>query len=92
LIAAPRYDFVVQFCWQVPPPNTMVELTQLYSSAAVAGNPVPAAAPGEPIEPAGDEPAADDADDAEPAMEGDETEEGGPDAPDQAAAKANEEK
>ncbi|HET6882453.1 MAG TPA: type IV pilus assembly protein PilM [Pirellulales bacterium] len=33
-IAAPRYDFVVQFCWQVPPPDTMVELTSIYPGAA----------------------------------------------------------
>jgi type IV pilus assembly protein PilM len=98
-IDAPRYDFVVQFCWQVPPPATMVELTQLYPSAAVAGNPAAAAAPGEgtetPVEAAaGDDPAAQDADDTEPAMDGDEAEEGGPDAapPDQPAAKVNEEK
>jgi type IV pilus assembly protein PilM len=32
-IDAPRYDFVVQFCWQVPPPDTMVELTALYPGA-----------------------------------------------------------
>ncbi len=29
-IPAPRYDFVIQFCWQVPTPETMVELAHLY--------------------------------------------------------------
>jgi hypothetical protein len=29
-IPAPRYDFVIQFCWQIPPPETMVELARIY--------------------------------------------------------------
>ncbi|MGH7192032.1 MAG: hypothetical protein ACREJM_00690, partial [Candidatus Saccharimonadales bacterium] len=29
-ITAPKYDFVIQFCWQVPTPDTMVELAHLY--------------------------------------------------------------
>ncbi|HVA48321.1 MAG TPA: type IV pilus assembly protein PilM [Pirellulales bacterium] len=33
LIDAPRYDFFLQFCWQVPKPDTMVELVQLYPGA-----------------------------------------------------------
>ncbi|HVX14187.1 MAG TPA: type IV pilus assembly protein PilM [Pirellulales bacterium] len=45
-IAAPRYDFWVQFCWQVPPPATMVELATLYPGAGDPGNgPVPVAVP-----------------------------------------------
>lgn len=30
MIPAPRYDFIVQFCWQLPTPETMVELARLY--------------------------------------------------------------
>ena len=44
-IDAPRYDFVVQFCWQVPPPDTMAELATLYPGAVDPANaaiPVPA--------------------------------------------------
>ncbi|OYV85643.1 MAG: hypothetical protein B7Z73_13180 [Planctomycetia bacterium 21-64-5] len=41
LIDAPRYDFVVQFCWQVPPPDTMVELVQLYPGAVDPANAAP---------------------------------------------------
>ena len=29
-LPAPRYDFIVQFCWQVPTPETMVELARIY--------------------------------------------------------------
>lgn len=82
-IDAPRYEFVVQFCWQVPPPETMVELTQLYPGAV--GLPDAAAAEmaadeeeaddasEEGVAGASDEPAADgETDGAAPAMENDE--------------------
>ncbi|HWB13490.1 MAG TPA: type IV pilus assembly protein PilM [Pirellulales bacterium] len=94
-IDAPRYDFVIQFCWQVPPPSTMVELAQLYPSAGAPGNGAAAAAgaliPGTEMPPA-DETA--DADGSETEMEADEVE-GGPGAatPDQpATADTKEEK
>ena len=91
-ISAPRYDFTVQFCWQVPPPDTMVELTQLYPSAAAGGN---AAQPGVPVERAempGDELTTDETADDDSEIEGDETEEGDAAGPDEAApaAKPNE--
>ena len=67
-IDAPRYDFVVQFCWQAPPPQTMVELTQIYPGAAAANAAAVAAGPVAP-----DEEAVDDARGApgEPTAEGD---------------------
>lgn len=43
-IDAPRYDFVVQFCWQVPSPDTMVELAAVYPGVVDPAN----AAEGEP--------------------------------------------
>lgn len=30
MMSAPRYDFIIQFCWQIPTPETMVELAHLY--------------------------------------------------------------
>jgi hypothetical protein len=90
MIDAPRYEFTVQFCWQVPPPDTMVELTQLYPSAAVAGNGAAAPAAAASVEAAGmpaDETA--DGDTSEPDMDGDETEEGDTAAPDQAVPAGN---
>jgi type IV pilus assembly protein PilM len=83
---APRYDFWIQFCWQVPPPQTMVELTQLYPSAAAAGNAVPAGAPGEGAETDEPDEAVDDT--SEPEVEGDEPEEGGAAPPDRPAPAA----
>jgi len=40
-IDAPRYDFVVQFCWQVPSPDTMVELAAIYPGSADPANAAP---------------------------------------------------
>jgi type IV pilus assembly protein PilM len=45
-IKAPRCNFVLQFCWEVPQPNTMVELRNLYPSTALPANgEAPAAVP-----------------------------------------------
>ncbi|MGH7138659.1 MAG: hypothetical protein ACREHD_23180, partial [Pirellulales bacterium] len=41
-IDAPRYEFIVQFCWQVPSPDTMVELAAIYPGSADPANAAPA--------------------------------------------------
>jgi hypothetical protein len=46
-IDAPRYDFVVQFCWQVPKPDTMVELTSIYPGNGVPASQAPTDEPQE---------------------------------------------
>jgi type IV pilus assembly protein PilM len=99
MIDAPRYEFVVQFCWQVPLPDTMVELTQVYPGVADPANAAvgeaAAVVEGEAVDDTAGEGAAEmsaePAGEDEPAMEGNEAEqEGGNAGP--ADANSNEEK